>query len=226
MTEPEPIGAHLERAIARQAEGGHAPPAALQPPDRSAARAEAHRLLVEQEWAATVPPKLAHATLDDLTDVAGGDLIRRWALEGTPPPWRDGVNLVLVGATGVGKSHAAIAATRAVVERSESCLYWSVPELFAALDWNEDDHRRVMAQAQRTTVLVLDDLGAEAPNDWTRRKLYELVNARWNANRATIATTNLDPADLEEAVGPRTYSRLAGGSIAVRLVGPDRRRTP
>lgn len=199
------------------------PPApALQSPDRSAYELEARRHLVAAEWRQRIPAKLLDAHLDDLEGLTGGGDIGTWAAG----QWLDGVNLVLLGATGVGKSHAAVAACRPVIEQGHSCLYWPVPDLMAALDWNDPDHRATMRAAQGCDVLVLDDLGAEDPNEWTRRKLYELIAHRWNDNLATIGTTNLEPTDLEEAVGPRTYSRLAGGAIAVRLVGPDRRRTP
>jgi DNA replication protein DnaC len=174
-----------------------------------------------------VPPKLHAARLEDLEHVTGGGEVIGWATAGEAPPWLDGVNLVLLGATGVGKSHAAVAAARSVIDQGRLCLYWPVPELLTAVHWEAPDHRRVMAEAQRCAVLVLDDLGAEQPNEWSRRKLYELLNHRWNANLPTIATTNLEPRDLEAddgPIGPRTYSRLAGGAIAVRLVGPDRRR--
>lgn len=224
---PEQLGTHLEEVMAKVR--STTPPATppLRPPDRSQGRDEARRALVAQRWHEMVPPKLHDARLEQLQDVTGGSEIIDWATAGDVPPWHDGVNLVLLGATGVGKSHAAVAAARAVIDQGRLCLYWPTPELLTALHWEAPDPRRVMAEAQRCAVLVLDDLGAEQPNEWTRRKLYELMNHRWNANLSTIATSNLEPRDLEDVdgpLGPRTYSRLAGGAIAVRLVGPDRRR--
>lgn len=224
--DPRPLGDHLREVMAKVRSAPAEPPV-LRSPDRTRHRDEARRALVQQRWTEMVPPKLHAATLADLEGIVGGVEVVDWATAGGSPPWHDGVNLVLLGATGVGKSHAAVAAARSVIDQGRLCLYWPAPELLAALHWEAPDPRRVMAEAQRCAVLVLDDLGAEQPSEWSRRKLYELLNHRWNANLPTIATSNLEPRDLESddgPIGPRTYSRLAGGAIAVRLVGPDRRR--
>lgn len=226
-TEPRPLADHMQEAMAKARARQVSTAPGLQTPDRSRGRDEARLALVAERWHQMVPPKLHAARLADLDGAPGGADVHTWA-QGDPAPWEDGVNLVLLGATGVGKSHAAVAAARAVIDHGKLCLYWPTPELLTALHWEAPDPRRTMADAQRCTVLVLDDLGAEQPNEWTRRKLYELINHRWNANRPTIVTSNLEPRDLEAEdgpIGPRTYSRLAGGAIAVRLVGPDRRRT-
>ena len=39
-------------------------------------------------------------------------------------------------------------------------------------------------------------------------QLYSIVNARYEAERAIIATTNLMPDELAEQLGARTVSRL------------------
>ena len=39
-------------------------------------------------------------------------------------------------------------------------------------------------------------------------QLYSIVNARYEAERAIVATTNLMPDELNERLGERTVSRL------------------
>ncbi len=39
-------------------------------------------------------------------------------------------------------------------------------------------------------------------------QLYSIVNARYEAERAIVATTNLEPDELAEHLGERTVSRL------------------
>jgi DNA replication protein DnaC len=75
-------------------------------------------------------------------------------------------------------------------------------------------------------VLILDDLGVDAPNDWWVSKLYNLVNRRWLSDLPTIVTTNLEPKALREAIGERTLSRLGERAVTIRLTGGDRRRPP
>lgn len=73
-------------------------------------------------------------------------------------------------------------------------------------------------------LLLLDDLGAERPTDWTAERIYALIHHRWEHDRPTVVTTNLDPAALRDAVGERVYSRLVHDVLAIRLTGADRRR--
>ena len=55
-------------------------------------------------------------------------------------------------------------------------------------------------------------------------QLYALVNERYEAQRSIAVTTNLEPDELEEQIGPRTVSRLVeicGDPLELR--GPDHR---
>ena len=57
-------------------------------------------------------------------------------------------------------------------------------------------------------LLHIDDLGAEYRTEWVLEQLYSIVNARYEAQRAIVATTNLMPDALAEHLGARTVSRL------------------
>ncbi len=57
-------------------------------------------------------------------------------------------------------------------------------------------------------LLHIDDLGAENRTDWVLEQLYSIVNARYESERAIVATTNLMPDELTERLGARTVSRL------------------
>lgn len=166
-------------------------------------------------WAAAIPSRFAWAKIDDLDpDVA--DAVREWDAAGA------GTNLVLLGPVGTGKTHAAVAAARLCAERGLDVAFLPVVELLDALRPGGPDG--AMEDLTSVDVLVLDDVGSERPTDWTAERLYALINRRWLEERRTIATSNLDPDPLREAVGERIYSRLAGGAVAHRLSGADRRR--
>jgi DNA replication protein DnaC len=91
-------------------------------------------------------------------------------------------------------------------------------------------------------VLVLDDLGAQKPNDWVWDTVALILNTRYNDKQSTIITTNyLDlPAgggaktDAERAareltlgdrIGDRMRSRLAEMCVRVEMNGDDFRQT-
>jgi DNA replication protein DnaC len=62
--------------------------------------------------------------------------------------------------------------------------------------------------------LLLDDLGREQPTAWTRETLYLVVNARYEACRATSVVTNLDLDALAAHVGAAIVDRLAETNAA------------
>ena len=61
-------------------------------------------------------------------------------------------------------------------------------------------------------LLHIDDLGAENQTDWVLEQLYSIVNARYEAERAIVATTNLMPDELDERAR-RAHGLAPGGDL-------------
>lgn len=223
MSDPVRIGAALERAAAETGERymHRATERALEPDDyddprldeaRAGGLAEVRRMV----WERIIPSRFHWASVDDFAGQVRDDLVA-W---GTEPAGR---NLLLLGPVGVGKSHAAVAAARLQFDRGVEVRFLPVVELLDML--RPGGPEGALYELADLELLVLDDLGSERPTEWTAERLYALVNRRWLEERPTIATSNLAPDALEEAVGPRVYSRLVGnGSVGIALSGPDRRR--
>ncbi len=97
--------------------------------------------------------------------------------------------------------------------------------LRADMDRTPDDRiwgRRVEI-ARHVPVLVLDDLGRERISDWTGELIYSLVNARYEAELATVATSNLSADELEANGYWPAISRLAEDGSLVQIDAPDHR---
>jgi DNA replication protein DnaC len=75
--------------------------------------------------------------------------------------------------------------------------------------------------------LLLDDLGREQPTAWSQETLYLVVNARYEACRATSIVTNLDLDQLAAHVGAPIADRLAETNAVYWCEWPSyRRRRP
>ena len=168
------------------------------------------------EWERTVPRRFVTARPADLVGPAG-DALREWVADPHPG------NLLLLGNIGVGKSHAAVAACRARFASGDSLRFLPVGELLDALDWRRPDSHHTLEQLCTVDLLVVDDLGTERSNEWTGERLYLVVNRRWLDERPTIVTTNLQPDQLADELGQRTYSRLRDSATAIMFTGEDRR---
>jgi len=186
--------------------------------DSDAVREHAEALAAMRNvgWRGRVPRRFRDATLDSIADPLYTDLLA-WVTHDFPRP-----NLILTGPPGVGKTHAAVAAARARWDLGDDVRFRAVAALMEGLRPDGPDSLDVLVGVD---VLVLDDLGAEKPTDWTRERLDLLIDARWAATLPTIITTNLRPDGLEQVLGPRVWSRVAEQSATAYVVsGADRRR--
>jgi DNA replication protein DnaC len=73
-------------------------------------------------------------------------------------------------------------------------------------------------------VLVIDDFGVQRNTAWEQETLYNLVDARYEAQKFTIFTSNLDPdKTMRDLFEGRILSRIREMCRIVDLSGPDQR---
>jgi DNA replication protein DnaC len=139
-----------------------------------------------------------------------------------------GRGLWIAGDVGTGKTTLAMLVSKAALDAGRSVAIYSLPRLLNLLRESMDSEDGMLDFMDRLTavdLLHLDDLGAENQTDWVLEQLYSIVNARYEAERAILATSNLMPDELTERLGARTVSRLVEicGDL-IPLFGEDKRR--
>lgn len=135
-------------------------------------------------------------------------------------------SLLLLGSTGVGKTHQAYGVLR-YLSAADVFTGWaatSAADMYAALrprhGVDSETEFRKYAHAQ---LLMIDDLGAAKPSEWTEEINFRLINHRYENRLPTIITSNVLPKELTERVGERVASRLVGMSDRIVIRGGDRR---
>lgn len=204
--------------------------------------------------AANIPGRYRECTLDSYEIYHGAHrslrdalLLARKFVEEYPVDTA-GKGLLFTGSIGVGKTHLAVGVLQRLVrERGAKGLFCDYRELLKNIQnsYNPQVHTTELELLQpvfKAEVLVLDDLGAQKPNEWVWDTVALILNSRYNDKLTTIITTNYpdqpvaavakneaERAQREPTLGDRItdrmVSRLAEMCIRVEVTGKDFRQT-
>jgi DNA replication protein DnaC len=157
-------------------------------------------------------------------------------------PIASSTGILVMGSCGVGKTHLAVAALREAALRGHAALFYDYRELLKEIQdsYNKEvqaTEMSVLEPVLRADLLLLDDLGASKPSPWALETVGHILNSRYNANLATLITTNFSDGDataaerspaaedtLSDRVGARIRSRLYEMCRTVEIYAPDYRR--
>lgn len=134
-----------------------------------------------------------------------------------------GTSILMVGGTGLGKTHLSSAIAHSLIEKGIEVCYVTAPELFSRLE-KEKFGRMDSAENEefsQAEVLIIDDLGSEMTSQFSVSALFSIVNSRMNAGKSTIINTNLSQKDLEETYNDKIVSRILGTYKVLFFSGDD-----
>lgn len=175
-------------------------------------------------YAAGVPHEFHDVTLDSYGAIDGQHTAIQKARAFCDAT--DGRDLYLFGDVGAGKTRLASAIANEMHRRRRLVQFVNVPILLHQLQPGRDNGE-LEDRITVVHVLVLDDLGAERDQatDYTRRTLHMLYEARHNAGKRTVFTSNKSIQQISDMqADDRLSSRIAGRADVVRLTAPDQRR--
>lgn len=130
--------------------------------------------------------------------------------------------LLLAGECGLGKTHLTIGAGWWwLLNVKERCLYYKVENLMDKLrlgfsleerlgNADADTYNRIMKHLDAVPLLLLDDLGAHNDTAWSRAKLAQIIDNRYEKKRHTIITAN-----KIDGLPERVIDRCSEGAIVV-----------
>ncbi len=131
-------------------------------------------------------------------------------------------NILLMGKTGLGKTHITTSIARVIIEKGYEVLYDTAQNIFDAFE--NDKFRRSYANTElrgekflNCDLLIIDDLGTEFSSQFTVSCLYNILNTRQNKGLSTILSTNLSYKEFNAKYEDRIYSRLIGSNTNVLL---------
>jgi DNA replication protein DnaC len=199
-------------------------------------------LLVEAEWLARenkrltralqeAKLKLAQACIEAIDYPARRELDKAVIRQLATCRWiEEHHNVILVGATGTGKSFIACALAHQACRKGYRAAYRRASRLFQELALARADgtYVRLLTKLARLDVLLIDDWALAPVQDAERRDLLEILEDRYGI-RSTIITSQLPPAQWHDYLSDATLAdaicdRLLHNAHRIVLKGPSRRK--
>lgn len=136
-------------------------------------------------------------------------------------------SIVMMGKTGLGKTHLSLSIAKSIIENENAAfgvVYAPAQKLVSNLErehFSFSGSDSMMKKYLTCDLLIIDDLGAEFPSQFTSAAIGNLINERLYENRPTIISTNLSVKELTERYSERTASRILGEYKRLLFVGED-----
>jgi len=211
------------------------------PPTEPLSIDDALGMMIDREWTARENKRLERllkdarvpngVCLEDLSCEAGRGLERSLTRALGTCQWvRAKQNVIVVGATGAGKSFFGAALAQAACRQGFRALCIRTPRLLEQLAVARADgtYARALSRIAKMSVLVLDDFLLAPMAEIERRDLLEVLEDRYDQS-STVITTQLPTKTWHQAIGEATLAdaicdRLVHNAHAVTLRGGSMRR--
>ena len=139
-------------------------------------------------------------------------------------------NIIITGATGVGKSFVASALGNQACAYGYRTFYFNLGKLFSSLKLAKADGTYIsrMEKIERADIIILDDFGLCKLDTASRLIFLELLEDR-HGIKSTVMTSQLPVPDWHEVIGDPTIAdaicdRIVNNSYRIELKGDSLRK--
>jgi len=139
-------------------------------------------------------------------------------------------NLILTGPSGVGKSYLAQAFGHQACIQAKRVRYANTARLFKRLKLAKVDgtYLKELNKLNKVELLILDDFGLQAFDNFARETLMDIIDERFNKN-STIVSSQLPVSTWYDIIGEGTIAdaildRLVNSSHRIDLKGESLRK--
>ncbi len=139
-------------------------------------------------------------------------------------------NLLFYGGTGLGKTFLCNCIAKELIDDGYTVLYQTAFKMFEIIsnykfkysndsDYNKEHYEMLF----NTDLLIIDDLGTESNNSFTKTELFNIINSRLITGKNTLISTNLSIENIGNHYTDRIVSRILNNYIGCKFYGKDLR---
>lgn len=139
-------------------------------------------------------------------------------------------NIIITGPSGVGKSYLSQALGHQACLTEKKVLYSNTARLFTRLKLAKVDgtYLKELKKLNKTDLVILDDFGLQAFDNFARETLLDIIDERFNKN-STIVCSQIPVSAWYDIIGEGTIAdaildRLVNSSHRIDLKGESLRK--
>jgi DNA replication protein DnaC len=139
-------------------------------------------------------------------------------------------NIIITGPSGVGKSYLAQALGNQACLQGYKSMYTNTSRYFTKLKLAKVDgtYLKELKNLQKTDLLILDDFGLQAFDNYAREALMDIIDERYN-HKSTIVSSQIPVSAWYDIIGEGTIAdaildRLVNSSHRIDLKGESLRK--
>jgi DNA replication protein DnaC len=139
-------------------------------------------------------------------------------------------NIIITGASGVGKSYLAQALGHHACITGNRTVYTNTARLFTRLKLSKTDgtYIKELERLQKVNLLILDDFGLQAFDNLAREMLMDIIDDRYN-KMSTIISSQIPVSVWYDIIGEGTIAdaildRIVNSSHRIDLKGESMRK--
>lgn len=135
-------------------------------------------------------------------------------------------NLLFYGNSGTGKSFLSHCIAKELLDKGHFVVYRTAEELIQNLRAIRFENNLALEEhLLQCDLLIIDDLGTEQINDFSKTELFNLLNKRLLKHKKMLVSTNYALKELLSIYSERITSRLLGNFNLCKFYGEDIRVT-
>ena len=124
-----------------------------------------------------------------------------------------GLGFLFIGNPGNGKTYLSNCIANRLLENYIPVISVSINSLLDRIrktynTWGQEAEDEIIRRLSNADLLIIDDLGTEQLTDWSRSKIYNIIDSRYRNELPLIITTNKTIEDINEDYGKRTADRI------------------
>ena len=131
-------------------------------------------------------------------------------------------SLLFLGGTGLGKTFLSTCIANRLLALGKSVIYISAVDFFKRIEKARFDNENTdVILFESCDLLIIDDLGTEAPSVYTTAVFSDILDKRIRCGKKMIFSSNNALSEFKNLYGERVYSRLAGEFDCRLFMGKD-----